>query len=509
MVDDPSFALAVPNEEALHQLVCDFAAALEPGDVVSLSGDLGTGKTTFARALIRHLADDTTLEVPSPTFTLLQTYELPRFPLVHADFYRVADASELDQIGFDDLPPQSVILVEWPERAPGALPADRWDIALALDAESGPNHRDVRVTGLGEYAARAARLASRRRFLSECGYQDALCERLAGDASTRSYQKILSAKRNLILMDSPRRPDGPPVRDGKPYSAIAHLAEDVKPFIAIARALRGLGFSAPEVIAADLDGGFIILEDLGSELVVGGNPPAPIKVRYEAAVHILGTLHKLKLPARLPVAPQVEYHLPTYDMDAFLIESELLIDWYLPNYGTAPSDAARADYVRLWRQALEPALAQPKTWVLRDYHSPNLIWLPERRGLGCLGIIDFQDALLGPAAYDLASLLQDARVDVPEALELELMGRYVRGRSIADASFDVPQFAAIYATLAAQRASKILGIFTRLNRRDRKPQYLRHMPRVWSYLQRSLRHPGLAQLAAWYDEHVPPPNPKS
>jgi Predicted phosphotransferase related to Ser/Thr protein kinases len=124
---------------------------------------------------------------------------------------------------------------------------------------------------------------------------------------------------------------------------------------------------------------------------------------------------------------------------------------------------------------LEPALAQPKTWVLRDYHSPNLIWLPERRGLGCLGLIDFQDALLGPAAYDLASLLQDARVDVPEALELDLMGRYVRARSIADASFDVPQFAMIYATLAAQRASKILGIFTRLNRRDRKPQYLRHI----------------------------------
>ena len=215
-----------------------------------------------------------------------------------------------------------------------------------------------------------------------------------------------------------------------------------------------------------------------------------------------------QLPARLPVAPQVEYRLPTYDMDAFLIESELLIDWYLPNYGTAPSPAAREDYVRLWRRALEPALAEPKTWVLRDYHSPNLIWLPERRGLGCLGLIDFQDALLGPAAYDLASLLQDARVDVPEALELDLMGRYVRGRSIADASFDVPQFAMIYATLAAQRASKILGIFTRLNRRDRKPQYLRHLPRVWGYLQRSLRHPALGQLAAWYDEHVPSPDTK-
>jgi aminoglycoside/choline kinase family phosphotransferase len=151
-------------------------------------------------------------------------------------------------------------------------------------------------------------------------------------------------------------------------------------------------------------------------------------------------------------------------------------------------------------------LAQPKTWVLRDFHSPNLLWLPERRGIACLGLIDFQDALLGPAAYDLSSLLQDARVDVPEAMELDLIGRYVRARSIADPHFDVPQFAQVYSTLAAQRASKILGIFTRLDRRDRKPQYLRHLPRVWTYLQRSLRHSALAHLATWYQEHALPPS---
>jgi N-acetylmuramate 1-kinase len=508
MADDSSFTLAVPSEDALEQLVSDFAAALEPGDVVSLSGDLGAGKTTFARALIRRLADDPFLEVPSPTFTLLQLYELPRFALVHADFYRVTDASELDHLGFDDLPSQAVVLVEWPERAPGALPANRWEIAFTPNPEAGPEYRDVRVSGLGDHAARAARLVARRRFLEESGFKGALCERLTGDASTRSYQKFTFGERSLILMDAPRRPDGPPVRDGKPYSAVAHLAEDVKPFIAIARALRGLGFAAPEIFSADVEAGFIVLEDLGFELVVAGDPPAPVKVRYEAAVHILSALHKLKLPARLPVVPQIEYRLPTYDMDALLIEAELLIDWYLPNYGSAPTAAAREEYGALWREVLEPALAQPKTWVLRDYHSPNLIWLAERRGLACLGLIDFQDALLGPAAYDLASLLQDARVDVPESMELDLMGRYVRARSIADPKFDVPQFAAIYATLAAQRASKILGIFTRLHRRDRKPQYLRHMPRVWGYLQRSLRHPALAQLAAWYEQHVPPPDIK-
>jgi aminoglycoside/choline kinase family phosphotransferase len=141
--------------------------------------------------------------------------------------------------------------------------------------------------------------------------------------------------------------------------------------------------------------------------------------------------------------------------------------------------------------------------VLRDYHSPNLLWLPNRKGLARLGILDFQDAVMGPAAYDLASLLQDTRVDVPEGTELALLGRYLRRRSAADPEFDGAQFIKTYVTLAAQRSSRILGTFTRLDRRDGKPQYLRHMPRLWGYLQRSLAHPALAPLKDWYIEHVP------
>jgi len=505
MTDDSSFSRAVPNEEELRELAAEFSAALEPGDFVALYGDLGAGKTTFARALLRELAHDETLEVPSPTFTLLQTYEVPRFAVTHADFYRIGDAHELAELGFDDLVPGSVVLVEWPERAEHLLPADRWDVVFTLDPEASPDYREVRVMGRGACAPRAARIVARRRFLDDSGYQQAVTQRLAGDASTRLYQRLQLGNEHLILMDSPRRTDGPPVRDGKPYSAIAHLAEDVKPFVAIANGLRALGFSAPEILTADLDAGFIVLEDLGSELIVEGSPPAPIKLRYEAAVHILSALHKLRLPVKLPVAPHVEYLIPTYDLEAFLIEAELLIDWYLPHYGTVLLPEEREEYLAIWRDLLAPVLAQPKTWVLRDYHSPNLIWMPHRRGLGCLGLIDFQDALLGPAAYDLASLLQDARVDVPEATELDLMGRYIRARSIADPKFDVPEFAQIYSTLAAQRACKILGIFTRLDRRDRKPQYLRHLPRVWTYLQRSLRHPALTRLAEWCQQHVPAP----
>jgi aminoglycoside/choline kinase family phosphotransferase len=199
----------------------------------------------------------------------------------------------------------------------------------------------------------------------------------------------------------------------------------------------------------------------------------------------------------------VTHWLPIYDMDAYLIEAELLLDWYLPRRGVAVSENMRHEYTAVWRDLLTVAVEAPPTWVLRDFHSPNLLWLPNRKGLARLGILDFQDAVMGPDAYDLASLLQDARVDVAEATELALLGRYLRRRRADDADFDGAQFIQLYVTLAAQRASKILGIFARLDARDGKPQYLRHMPRIWGYLQRSLAHPALAPLGAWYGEHVP------
>ena len=218
---------------------------------------------------------------------------------------------------------------------------------------------------------------------------------------------------------------------------------------------------------------------------------------------LLLALHEQQLPDTLPVAPHVEYRIPSYDMNAFLIEAELLVDWFLPRLDAAIPDTERGSFRTLWRELLHPAIEAPPTWVLRDFHSPNLLWLPQRSENARLGILDFQDAVMGPAAYDLASLLQDARVDVSEQTEIALLGRYVRGRSRTDPSFDAAQFIRLYVTLAAQRASKILGIFARLDIRDGKPQYLRHLPRVWGYLQRSLGHPALESLNAWYIAHVP------
>jgi tRNA threonylcarbamoyl adenosine modification protein YjeE len=487
-------------------LAIDIAAALEPGDLVTLSGDLGAGKTAFARALIRYLAGDQAVEVPSPTFTFMQTYELPRLTLVHADLYRLSGAAELAELGFDDLPEGAVVLMEWPDRAAGLLPPDRLDIAFTLAPALGPEVRNVRCVGYGSFAPRAERIAAIRAFLDESGYGEAYRLRMQGDASTRVFERLTHNDRTFVLMNAPRRPDGPPVRDGKPYSAIAHLAEDIVPYVALAAGLRGLGLSAPEILHADLDRGLIVMEDFGDERLVGGDTPTATEARYTAAIDVLAAMHGLDLPDRLPLTSQLDYRLPPYDMEAFLIEAELLLDWYLVSAGAPATEAARKAFVRHWREALLPAIAAPTTWVLRDYHSPNLMWLDRRDDIARIGILDFQDALIGPAAYDVASLLQDARVDVPEAMEMAILGRYVRARLSEGREFDTAGFTRVYATLAAQRATKILGIFARLDRRDGKPQYLRHMPRLWNYLQRSLAHPALAALKAWYATNVPTPD---
>ena len=507
-----SFTVTLPNEQATARFATDIGNALEAGDLVTLSGDLGAGKTTFARALIRYLAGDEAIEVPSPTFTLIQTYELPRFALAHVDLYRLSGAAELAELGFDDLPEGTVVLMEWPDRAAGLLPPDRLDITFTLMPELGPEGRNARFTGYGTFAARAERIALIRSFLRDCGCGEALRRRMQGDASTRIFERLTQNGRSMVLMNAPRRPDGPPVRDGKPYSAIAHLAEDIVPYVALSAGLREFQLSAPEVFNADLEHGLIVMEDLGEDRIVAGDPPAPIEDRYAAAVDLLAWLHSQKLPRNLPITPGRDYLLPRYGFEGFLIEAELLLDWYLVRFGSNPTDAVRKTFAALWREALVPAVDAPSTWVLRDYHSPNLLWLAGRDDIARIGLLDFQDALIGPAAYDVASLLQDARVDVPEKMEVTLLSHYVRARQDvgiragADSEFDTASFTLVYATLAAQRATKILGIFARLDQRDGKPLYLRHMPRLWNYLQRSLAHPALASLKAWYAAHVPAPD---
>jgi tRNA threonylcarbamoyl adenosine modification protein YjeE len=494
--------LDVGSEAETTELAQELSTLIGSGDAVMLSGDLGSGKTTFARAMIRALVEDPRLEAPSPTFTLMQIYEGAGKRVVHADFYRLENTAELAGLGWEEATDDAIVLVEWAERAREALSPDRLEVRLSFVDGDNREARRLTISGYGGFVARLASFKALRELLRKAGWADAKRCFLQGDASTRAYERLEKPDgHRAILMISPPRPDGPPIRYGKSYSAIARLAENVASFVALSQALRGLGLSAPEVYGKDLEAGLLIIEDLGGERIV--DERGPIVERYLEAAGALAYLHAQRLPDMIAIEENGNYHIPPYDLDALLIEVELLVDWYLPRLKVPISSGARAIFLNLWRQALIDVASATPTWTLRDYHSPNLLWLARRNGLARIGILDFQDCALGHPAYDVASLGQDARVDVPDDLELKLLAYYAKLRRDADSGFDMAAFAKAYAILAAQRATKILGIFARLDQRDGKPQYLAHLPRIEAYLRKSLRHPALADVRAWYEANIP------
>lgn len=493
---DVTIERSLADEAATAWLGRDLALTLRAGDVLALSGDLGAGKTTLARALIRANAGNPELDVPSPTFTLVQSYE-GRLPVHHFDLYRLSGPTELDELGFDEALAGGAAVIEWPERAGNRLPASTVLVELRHEGDG----RRAVLSGSGPAFERVARSVAIRDFLQTAGAGEVERKAFPGDASARAYEIIEAPGAPAkILMNSPHLVLGPPVKDGKPYAIIAHTAQTVTAFVAIARALRERGIAAPEVFAADLDQGFLLIEHLGSGhfLDAAGQPVAE---RYAAAAALLAPLHRRPWQSRLEATPGVFHDMPPFDRDALMIEVDLLLDWYVPWKSGRTADATlRADFAAAWTAVFDRLDATEQGLVMRDYHSPNLIWRNDRSGSERLGVLDFQDALIGPTAYDVASLAMDARVTVPEAIERSTVDAYVAARQ-DDATFDETAFREAYAITAAQRNTKILGIFVRLNQRDGKPAYLRHLPRIRAYLRRALAHSALTPVAELYERH--------
>ncbi|MGE5722048.1 MAG: aminoglycoside phosphotransferase family protein [Sphingomonadales bacterium] len=312
--------------------------------------------------------------------------------------------------------------------------------------------------------------ASAPDFLAAHGWGGAEIRPLAGDASFRRYFRIHRNGETAVLMDAP-----PP-------------QEDVGPFLKITQHLLDRGFLPPRPLAVDREKGLLLLEDFGDDRVAQLLEREPRRERdiYSTAVDTLAQLSRSPAPA----------DIPPYDQAAMEREAGLLPEWYAPAVGIDVDEAAyRSAWADAWRGVLAAVEANP-VLVLRDYHAENLMVLPGRRELG---LLDYQDALAGHPAYDLVSLLQDARRDVDPALEEDMLQRYY-----AAAGVDQPErFRAEYEVLGAQRNSKILGIFTRLWKRDAKPHYLGFQPRVWGYLERNLRHPALVPVRQWFDANIP------
>ncbi|MEW5420451.1 tRNA (adenosine(37)-N6)-threonylcarbamoyltransferase complex ATPase subunit type 1 TsaE [Amorphus sp. 3PC139-8] len=502
-----SLTIAVADEAAMRRLAEDIATLLARGDLVTLSGPLGAGKTTFARALLRSIADDEALEVPSPTYTLLQPYTLGRLTLAHIDLYRLADPEEAIELGLEDLLSDGAVLVEWPEQGAGVLPPA--DLAIDIAPGEAAEARTVTFTAAPGLAGRLARSLEVRAFLDRAGYPAARRRYLQGDASSRTYERVDlkafpgevgtgSPSPKAVLMNAPTQPDGDPIYDGKPYSRVAHLAESVRPFVAIGEALRSRGYAAPAILAFDLDHGFLLLEDLGTTTVLERG--VVVEERYAVATDLLADMHAGPMPGTVALPDGSTYELPPFDPGVFRIELSLYPDWFVPHATGAPMpEATREDFLDAW-DALWPLVEDAEMgWLLRDFHSPNLMWLAERDGLARIGLIDYQDALIGPTAYDLASLLQDARVTVAADIETRLLARYIAARRAGDPAFDETGFRRAYALMAAQRTTKVLGIFARLNVRDGKPAYLSHLPRLADDLRRTLADPIFTDLRAFYD----------
>ena len=306
-------------------------------------------------------------------------------------------------------------------------------------------------------------------FLASCGWEGSEILPLAGDASFRRYFRVVHGDRTAVLMDAP-----PP-------------HEDVKPFVAVAEWLGQAGLTAPEILARDVDRGLLLLGDFGDWRLREYLDDDPTRERelYELATDVLIHLHQHDpMPG-----------LPPHGLDQWLEELKLFTEWYCPAVGLSVDAEG---YRSAWAQVLEPVAKDglgPVT-VLRDYHAENVMLVKGREGVAQFGLLDFQDALAGHPAYDLASVLEDARRDVPPDIERAMLDRYIAavggGR----------QFERSYWALAAQRNARILGVFTRLWKRDGKPHYTQFQPRMWGLLERDLAQPGLEPVRNWFDANV-------
>lgn len=361
--------------------------------------------------------------------------------------------------------------------------------------------------------ATVSRQAQITSFLEAAGWGGANIQPLAGDASTRRYFRVSRAGSQAMLMDQPRGAETaacPPdasadERRKLGYNAMARLAgPDCRPFAAVAAHLNARGLSAPKTLAHDYANGFLLIEDFGdgrfADLILGGQPERPL---YETAIDTLVRLQAEPAPKTLAIPGGGHVHLLSYDPVAMEAEVLLLTEWfYRAAAGKPIADDAREEYIAAWRAALAQLPTDNAVMVLRDYHAENLMWLDDRAGPARAGLLDFQDALAGSPAYDLISLTEDARRDVSVELAEAMTTRYIEARR-GQRGFDEEAFRFAAALLAAQRNTKIVGIFARLWKRDGKPRYTTMLPRMWGYLARDLKHPALAPLKTWFDRHIP------
>ena len=487
------------SETEVEAIARDFAQVAIEGDIITLVGNLGSGKTLFCRAFIRQLLGVKDLEVPSPTYLISIEHKTDGKPSVnHIDLFRISDASELDELGLDEIVENSIVMIEWPDKAIQTLPSIRLNIEIEIVDEA---TRNLTINAPDELANRYCRSVQIGKFLRNHTNNTYTRKPFAADASARNYELINIGDKPSILMDAPAAPDGPPVKNGLPYSRIAHLAEEVESFVAISKLLRSRDFYAPEIYAQDYENGLVLLEYLGADTIITPDR-LPIDKRYIESGRLLAKIHTTDWLTSDQNPSDSLGNIPPFDQPAMLIEVELLTDWYLNDGQHTATQDDIEEYEQIWLQYSTMAQNFRQSIVLRDFHSPNIIWQGNKTGSARIGLIDFQDALIGPAVYDLVSLAQDARIIVPSLLENQIIKNYLGDFEAEGQKIDKQQFELEYAMMGAQRASKLLGIFIRLHNRDGKSGYRKLIPAIRTYLKKNLQHPVLSDYRNWCERVI-------
>ena len=497
MSESPVLEIFLPNENATLRFAAWMSQYVDRGDILVLDGDLGVGKTCFARGFIQRLCGQDT-EVVSPSFTLVQTYKSLRFNVLHADLYRLEKPQDAEELGIFSELEHGVVLLEWAERLGTFLEEDYIKITLTEHHEGRLARLTMSAFFLEKFSAFNAYVERENDltlFLKKHGW--ALAERIqiAGDASSRRYEKLTYKGESIILMDW--LPDSNDY--GKEYRISVSLADSTSSFVAVADILNRFGLSSPKCFAHDSEKGFLLLEDFGQDTMTRfiDSVDAKLPIFYRESVAALAHLHRYEMPEYLPVLDDREVRLPHYDKNVIKCESEMFLKWYMPYIGYTVHDEAYHTWFVIWDKLSEQLKSLPSVLVIRDFHSPNLHWLNERQTIARVGIIDVQDALLGSPAYDMVSLLQDARCEVDAQLRENQIQFYLEKTSV-----DEENFRASFAILGLQRNLRIAGVFVRLAEKDKKLIYLSHLPRVLGYIKENLLHPAVSEVREWLDKNL-------
>lgn len=480
-----------PTPQATEQLAKDIAPFLLAGDVIALTGYLGAGKSHFARALVIALGCKQK-HLPSPTFNLLQVYDDTRLPVAHADFYRLQTPEEADDLALESFLEHGLTIIEWPENAKHIIPNTALWINIVDEGEGRKFTLNATDPSWGKkfglFAPELRRKNSEKNRLAylaeQTGRQGQVLTSVSGDASFRSYWRFSGADKPSILMDAP-----PPI-------------EDIACFAEIDKYLEGIGLHAPHIYQLDTKKGYALIEDMGNTTFYTAiKEGADILTLYQKAVDVL---------AHVAVSPRAT--VPVYDINMYKDEASVFSDWYMPTANChATHTADRRQYRDIMAGFYDTIKAVPTTTMFKDYHCQNLMLLSPIADVKChadrakniadVGVLDFQDARIGPVTYDIASLLYDVRFDVPVEIHDILIKRLVDS---FDGAVTMQAFMDSYRLIAIQNLLRIAGVFTRLAYRDGKTNYLDYMPRLWGHLDKLLAQtPQAKELAVFISKNTP------